>query len=251
MAIFDPNEPLSPPPVSDPDEVAADEANAALARDFVPPERICPRSADEEQDDEEGDWRTTDLARAGVDPLRSAGNLGRLTPEQLRVRRAFNGTARTEAERAADFNEKMDTLGDVGKVTLEGFEGQMATTNPADDEGLVHLERDHDFMTIGTDSVSIRPHLTDAQKYIDENGTSSTHEEIIGSIEAAGLSLETCRGAFPGTAGKPTKALKARRALVREVLLPMYEGGEDRALMAEVLQTSVTSLEGLVRRRRS
>jgi hypothetical protein len=190
-----------------------------IARPGETPEQAHARK--ERLEDGEDDPRDTDLSPA-IPERRKPHTPVTLTPDEKRVKAAFQGTGETQAER----HHLTDSDLTVIDVALGGV-GAAAIMAPED--------------------VSAEP----VTKWLRDHEPRRTLEGVQREIEIAatdaGLTLAACRDAMPSSGGRPTAARRALRAKVRNALAPMYADGRSRTLMAEALACSRPTLDRLMR----
>lgn len=166
------------------------------------------------QDDRTAAWapKMPKLKPVGTDPLRKAST--GLTAAQRRLRDEFGEIARSDAPAKHEKAYVREVIGRTNSSSIGRGTASAVKGGPARASSLDTLE--------------------------------NVTAEIENVLRSSGLTLDSVRrDAFPSHS--PTTAHKALRAGARAALMPTFESGRTRTLMAEALGCSVRSLERLMR----
>ena len=210
--------------ILDPDAWDAAERERLLAADFEAEEERAARKRDrdfwgrdpEGGEDEDAEQRDGDLKPVGDDPHRKKG-----------TRREVSGR-NPSAPRYTDDDIEIwrgdDADHDAGALRL-----RRSLSIEEDWETEALISQRNAWLKAND------PHLA----------MEGVQAEISQAVGLAGTSLEEVRS-FAFTNGKPNAAARALRAKVRTALLPMYEDGRRRVLIAKVLGCSTQALHKLM-----
>jgi hypothetical protein len=99
----------------------------------------------------------------------------------------------------------------------------------------------------GHEDMSAEPATRWLREHDPQRTLDGVTREIEAAAEAAGLGLDGFRAAMPSSGGRPSKARQELRSKLRDALMPIYEDGRSRTLMAEALGCSRPTLDRLMR----